>query len=83
MCFRAIALPPSAARQRSVPHGSLLYHAVSQLVYATGRDKVSDVWVAGRHLLKERRLTTLDEAAIRQSARQWREKIAESNGLER
>ena len=60
-----------------------LYHAVSQLVYATGRDKVSDVWVAGRHLLKERRLTTLDEAAILQSARQWRGKIAESNGLER
>lgn len=54
-----------------------LYHAVSQLVYATGRDKVSDVWVAGRHLLKERRLTTLDEAAILNSTRQWREKIAE------
>ncbi|MDH5785764.1 MAG: TRZ/ATZ family hydrolase [Chromatiales bacterium] len=54
-----------------------LYHAISQLVYATGRDKVSDVWVAGRHLLKERRLTTLDEEAILHSARQWREKIAQ------
>ncbi len=54
-----------------------LYHAVSQLVYATGRDKVNDVWVAGRHLLKERQLTTLDEAAILESTRQWREKIAE------
>ncbi|MCW8919371.1 MAG: TRZ/ATZ family hydrolase, partial [Gammaproteobacteria bacterium] len=57
-----------------------LYHAISQLVYATGRDKVSDVWVAGRHLLKERRLTTLDEAAILHNVRQWREKIAEANG---
>ncbi len=55
-----------------------LYHAISQLVYATGRDMVSDVWVAGRHLLKERRLTTLDEAAILQSVRQWREKIAQN-----
>ena len=53
-----------------------LYHAISQLVYATGRDKVSDVWVAGRHLLKDRQLTTLDETAILETARQWREKIA-------
>jgi 5-methylthioadenosine/S-adenosylhomocysteine deaminase len=55
------------------------YHAVSQLVYATGRDKVCDVWVAGRHLLKDRRLTTLDETAIMESARQWQEKIAQFN----
>jgi 5-methylthioadenosine/S-adenosylhomocysteine deaminase len=55
------------------------YHAISQLVYATGRDKVSDVWVAGRHLLKDRRLTTLDETAIRESARQWQDKIAQFN----
>lgn len=54
-----------------------LYHAVSQLVYATGRDKVNDVWVAGRHLLKERQLTTLDEEAILKSTHRWREKIAE------
>jgi 5-methylthioadenosine/S-adenosylhomocysteine deaminase len=53
-----------------------LYHAISQLVYATGRDKVNDVWVAGHHLLKERQLTTLDEHAILQSTRRWREKIA-------
>jgi 5-methylthioadenosine/S-adenosylhomocysteine deaminase len=53
-----------------------LYHAISQLVYATSRDKVNDVWVAGRHLLKERQLTTLDETAILQSAGRWREKIA-------
>lgn len=52
-----------------------VYHPVSQLVYATGRDKVSDVWVAGKHLLKERKLTTLDEVDILAKARQWREKI--------
>ncbi|NIV35617.1 MAG: amidohydrolase family protein, partial [Anaerolineae bacterium] len=53
-----------------------LYHPISQLVYATGRDKVTDVWVAGRHLLKDRQLTTLDEAAIIENARQWQQKIA-------
>lgn len=56
-----------------------LYHPISQLVYATGRDKVTDVWVAGRHLLKDRQLTTLDEAAIIENARQWQQKIAQFN----
>ena len=56
-----------------------LYQVISQLVYACGRDQVRDVWVAGRHLLKDRQLTTLDEAAILDSARQWRDKIATSD----
>jgi len=56
-----------------------LYHPLSHIVYACSRDKVSDVWVAGRHLLSKRRLTTMDEAAIRQRSRVWQEKIAESD----
>jgi 5-methylthioadenosine/S-adenosylhomocysteine deaminase len=52
-----------------------LYHPVSQLIYAAGREHVSDVWVAGRHLLKDRVLTTLDQAAILKKARSWGEKI--------
>ncbi len=52
-----------------------LYHPVSQLVYATGRDKVSDVWVAGRHLLKDRALTTLDETELKAKAAAWQQKI--------
>ncbi|MFP5504707.1 MAG: TRZ/ATZ family hydrolase [Gammaproteobacteria bacterium] len=52
-----------------------MYHPLSQLVYASGRHQVSDVWVAGEHLLKERVLTTLDEADILQRARHWRERI--------
>ncbi len=56
-----------------------LYHPISQLVYATGRDKVSDVWVAGRHLLKQRRLTTLDEAALLAKAAEWQRKIQQSD----
>ncbi|MCC6301478.1 MAG: TRZ/ATZ family hydrolase [Gammaproteobacteria bacterium] len=54
-----------------------VYHPVSQLVYACGRQQVSDVWIAGRHLLKDRRLTTLDEAAILVNTEAWREKIRE------
>ncbi|MBD3619999.1 MAG: TRZ/ATZ family hydrolase [Chromatiales bacterium] len=52
-----------------------LYHPVSQIVYAGGRDKVSDVWVAGRHLLKDRALTTLDEETLCRKAGAWRKRI--------
>lgn len=52
-----------------------LYDLASQLVYATGRDKVSDVWVAGKHLLKNRQMTTLDHQKILADARQWAQKI--------
>ncbi len=56
-----------------------LYHPISQIVYTTNRDKVSHVWVNGRHLLKERALTTLDENHIIDKTQQWREKIAASD----
>lgn len=52
-----------------------LYDPVSQLVYASGREQVTDVWVAGQHLLKERQLTTLDEDDILQRAREWQFRI--------
>jgi 5-methylthioadenosine/S-adenosylhomocysteine deaminase len=49
---------------------------VSQLVYATGRQQVGDVWIAGVHKLRERELVDMDAAAIVANARQWRERIA-------
>jgi 5-methylthioadenosine/S-adenosylhomocysteine deaminase len=52
-----------------------LYHAISQLVYASARHNVTDVFVAGRALLRGRELTTVDEAAAIASAQQWRQKI--------
>ena len=52
-----------------------IYHPLSQLVYAAGREQVSDVWIAGRHLLKERALTTLDEQAILNRAAEWQGRI--------
>jgi len=56
-----------------------VYHPASQLVYATGRDKVTDVWVGGRQLLKDRELITLDEHAIKEKARAWQARIAQSD----
>jgi len=52
-----------------------VYDPVSQIVYSVGREQVTDVWVAGRRLLAQRVLTTLDEAAILRRAHSWRDKI--------
>jgi 5-methylthioadenosine/S-adenosylhomocysteine deaminase len=52
-----------------------LYNPISQLVYATSRHQVTDVWVAGRQLLKNRELTSLDIDDIKRRARAWRHKI--------
>ena len=52
-----------------------VYDPVSQLVYASGREQVTDVWVAGQHLLKERRLTTLDGEDILERTRDWHNRI--------
>ena len=52
-----------------------LYDPVSHLVYATSRDQVQHVWIAGRQVLRDRALPTLDAEAIRQRARQWQERI--------
>jgi 5-methylthioadenosine/S-adenosylhomocysteine deaminase len=56
-----------------------LYDPVSQLVYACGREQVSDVWVAGQQLLKERRLTTLDGNEILDRAHDWRVRIGSTD----
>jgi len=54
-----------------------MYHPMSQIVYAANRQQVSDVWVAGQHLVKQGQLTTLDTEQICQTAKQWQSKIAE------
>ncbi len=53
-----------------------LHHVVSQLVYATGRHQVSDVWIAGQRKLRERALVGFDLDAIGANARQWRARIS-------
>ena len=52
-----------------------LYDPVSHLVYSCSREQVSDVWIAGRHVLKNRVLTGLDEDGIRRQAQAWSRKI--------
>lgn len=56
-----------------------VYDPLSQIVYTAGRDQVTDVWVAGKRLLKDRQLMTLDEHTIVQKAALWRDRIAASD----
>lgn len=59
----------------SGPSTQPLYDPISQIVYAAGREQVTDVWVNGRRLLHDRRLTTLDETALLEKVAHWRAKI--------
>ena len=52
-----------------------LFNPISQLVYACSRHQVTDVWVRGEVLLKNRQLTTLDEADLIAKAQAWAMKI--------
>ena len=53
-----------------------LFHPVSQIVYASQRQQISDVWVAGKHLMKDRKLTTLKESELIANAYEWQKKLS-------
>jgi 5-methylthioadenosine/S-adenosylhomocysteine deaminase len=61
------------------PDTQPVYHPMSQIVYAAGRDQVRQVWVAGRQLIREGEPTTLEPAAILEEAREWGERISASD----
>lgn len=52
-----------------------VYNVLSQLAYAVNSRQVSEVYVAGKPLLRGGLLTSLDEAALRARARAWAAKI--------
>jgi 5-methylthioadenosine/S-adenosylhomocysteine deaminase len=53
-----------------------LFHIISQLVYATGRHQVSDVWIAGKRKLAARELVGMDVTGMMARTHAWRERIA-------
>ena len=56
-----------------------LFDPVSHIVYAASRHQVSDVWIAGKQLLKDRQLTTIDEADLKSRIIKWQEKLRETS----
>jgi 5-methylthioadenosine/S-adenosylhomocysteine deaminase len=55
-----------------------VFDPVSHLVYCASRNQVSDAWVAGKHLMKQRVLTTLDIATISSAAHDLAARISEN-----
>lgn len=51
------------------------YNPIAQLVYATPRSQVSHVWVNGKILMDNRRLTTIDAEALLRKTKVWQEKL--------
>jgi 5-methylthioadenosine/S-adenosylhomocysteine deaminase len=52
-----------------------VYDVVSHLVYACGREHVTDVWIAGERVLRDRQPTRLDLADLQARAGLWQTKI--------
>jgi 5-methylthioadenosine/S-adenosylhomocysteine deaminase len=54
-----------------------IYHPISQLVYASSRSMVTDVWIAGKQVIKSGDMTTIDRMEIVSDASHWQAKIKE------
>ncbi|MEY3219779.1 MAG: hypothetical protein RIT27_1136 [Pseudomonadota bacterium] len=53
-----------------------LYNLLSQLVYASTRDQITDVWVDGRHVVKSKTLTSFDVHELQAKINYWATNIA-------
>ncbi len=53
-----------------------LYCPVSQIVYAASRQQVTDVWVAGKRLLKQRQLTTINFDDLKTKIAEWQQRLS-------
>jgi len=58
-----------------------VYDAQAQVVYTNSSPCVQDVWVAGKPLMRNRKLLTLDVERLYANAARWSEKIAENANL--
>jgi 5-methylthioadenosine/S-adenosylhomocysteine deaminase len=57
-----------------------VYDPLSQLVYTARPEQVTDVWVAGRQLLDQRRLIGINENDVLWRAVEWQQRIAAKMG---
>ena len=55
------------------------YDPVSHLIYAAGREHVSDVWVNGQHRVANGTLVNMSEPEIKSRAATWRARIRDGN----
>jgi 5-methylthioadenosine/S-adenosylhomocysteine deaminase len=55
----------------SHPRTTPVHDVITQVVYSACAAQVSDVWVGGKRLLNEHRLTTIDKSAVLAEANRW------------
>jgi 5-methylthioadenosine/S-adenosylhomocysteine deaminase len=60
------------------PHAVPMYNVYSQLVYALKGSDVSDVMVNGRSVVRDRKMLTLNSAAVMAKALEYQEKVKKS-----
>jgi 5-methylthioadenosine/S-adenosylhomocysteine deaminase len=48
-----------------------VFNPISQVVYAASAQQISHVWVAGKIVLDDGELLTIDEHALRARVREW------------
>jgi len=53
-----------------------IYNPISQIVYASQANSVSNVWIEGKQVLKDHQLTLMNETEILHKAQAWGEKIS-------
>jgi len=64
----------------AAPETQPVHNVVSQIAYAVASSQVSDVWVAGEHLLQNRQLTRMDIVDVLRRAEDWRIRISSAAG---
>ncbi len=57
-------------------HTQPVYDVCSQLVYAAHSEQVTDVWVAGKHQLDNRKLAHINSDNVLKRSNEWRDRIA-------
>ena len=56
-----------------------VYDPVSHLVHVSSRERVTDVWASGERVVRERRLTTVDAAALGGRVGLWQQRLQQVN----
>jgi 5-methylthioadenosine/S-adenosylhomocysteine deaminase len=64
--------------ETTAPHATPMYNVYSQLVYALKSSDVATVVIAGKILMEDRRMLTLNEPAILAKAREYQKQIQAS-----
>jgi len=60
------------------PHAVPMYNVYSQLVYALKASDVADVMINGRAIVRDRKMLTLDAAAVLAKAAEYQERVKKS-----